>query len=221
MRASSRPVESSQQGLHPRLKDQLARHSRAPWRAPPRMATIGFVDQLCACMAADPAPLVLDLGCGTGASTLALADDAAWVVGIDQSAARLGPRAAWREGRVVLQREDATMVLKLLAQRAVIAQKVWLLYPNPWPKPEHLQRRWHGHPAFFALLAVAESIELRCNWWRYANEFALALQWAGWTTMSAPLVVESPLSPHERKYAASGHALWRVVGQRSKTLRER
>jgi tRNA G46 methylase TrmB len=46
----------------------------------------------------------------------------------------------------------------------------WLLYPNPYPKAKHLQRRWHGHPTFPLLLCLGGNLCLRSNWKIYCDE---------------------------------------------------
>jgi tRNA G46 methylase TrmB len=117
-------------------------------------------------------------------------------------------------------------------------ETLYLLYPNPWPKKRHLQRRWHGHPVFPDLLRLSQRIVLRSNWGIYTEEFSLAAQQLGAQIVSAGLVLGlqndtnaasqsaganakhqasaetsnlSPLTPFERKYAASGHELHEVV----------
>jgi tRNA (guanine-N7-)-methyltransferase len=52
---------------------------------------------------------------------------------------------------------------------------------------------------------------MRTNWEVYAREFARAVQLAwGRQVEIGPVEVSEPLSPFERKYAASGHALFEV-----------
>ncbi|WKB54269.1 tRNA (guanine(46)-N(7))-methyltransferase TrmB [Eleftheria terrae] len=162
-------------------------------------------------------PLVLDSACGTGESTAVLArrHPAALVIGIDQSAERLerGRRklADTLPANALLLRADTTDLWALLAERGVTLAHHYLLYPNPWPKAEHLQRRWHGHPRWRELLALGGQLELRTNWQLYAQEFALALRQAGQVAALRPLVAEgTALTPFELKYAASGHPLWQV-----------
>ena len=88
----------------------------------------------------------------------------------------------------------------------------WLLYPNPWPKPAQLARRWHGHPVFPSLLALGGTLILRSNWRIYAEEFALAARLCGAATSAVvSFRPVDPLSPFERKYAASGHELFQVT----------
>jgi tRNA G46 methylase TrmB len=162
-------------------------------------------------------PLVLDSGCGTGASSVALAaahPDCA-VVGVDQSLARLSRRVgvagdlAPIAGNAVLLRAPLQDLWRLLLADGRRLQRHLLWYPNPWPKPEHLGRRWHAHPVFPTLLALGGQIELRSNWRVYVDEFALALRAHGWPSAVAR-VPESgePATPFERKYRDSGHALW-------------
>jgi hypothetical protein len=95
----------------------------------------------------------------------------------------------------------------------------YLLYPNPWPKPGQLQRRWHGHPVFPTLLATGGWLELRSNWPVYVDEFSLALQTLGEAPGAVQTLTPDPdaLTPFERKYTASGHTLWQVLCNLTKT----
>ena len=87
----------------------------------------------------------------------------------------------------------------------------FLLYPNPWPKPGHLRRRIHGHPAFPLLVALGGRIELRSNWQLYVEEFGLAMSLSGRPGAICRIDAVSPLTLFERKYRDSGHALWSFV----------
>jgi tRNA (guanine-N7-)-methyltransferase len=218
MFANSREVSSSQVAAHPRLDEIVARHLREPFRREPsalgRHAFASVVARLAR------APFILDAGCGTGASTLALAREFPQdlVLGVDKSAARL----AVGQRQLVLGESHTNVILlhcelvdfwQLAAATGLRCRRQFLLYPNPWPKPEHLLRRWHAHPVLPALLALGGRIELRSNWQVYAAEFACALQIAGAATEIDSFVAEHALTPFERKYAASGHSLWRVRTQ--------
>ena len=210
MHASSSLVSSTQASIHPRLRDSVLRHLRSPWQIRVRPTIAALAQRLAACER-----LVLDLGCGTGESTLALAQHHrdCQVVGIDQSAQRLRRYQLQddcaQSGGALLCRADSFELLHALAELRVRAEKTYLLYPNPWPKPEHLKRRWHAHPAFVALLSVSNALELRSNWPLYVEEFAFALDVAGYA--GAKPVAFSPvtaLSAFEKKYSASGHPLY-------------
>jgi tRNA G46 methylase TrmB len=215
MSGASRPVASPQSGPHPRLVEVVRRHLAMPSRAPVPAHTREAFEQVAARRAREPTwPIVLDSGCGTGASTRALAitHPEAWVVGIDRSAARLarGPLAspAAMPPNLVLARAEAAAFWRLARAAGWRLRRHWLLYPNPWPKPEHLMRRWHGHPAFADLLALGGEIRLRTNWRVYAEEFALALGVAGNQAALIHLDADAPpMSPFEAKYLASAQVL--------------
>lgn len=214
----SRPVASSQQGPHPRLAEVVRRHLEHPWRQPlhaPSAAAFGATQELLE--PGDRERLVLDSGCGTGASTRLLArhHPGCVVIGVDRSRVRLarGGAGAWprREGRVILVRAELATFWRLALDAGWRLAAHWLLYPNPWPKPGHLGRRWHAHPAFPALLALGGELVLRCNWRVYAEEFALALEVAGGRRPPVRAIEpREPLSLFERKYRASGHALYEL-----------
>ena len=216
---ASRPVHSNQSGPHPALERTVRRHLAHPFRRPPaahaREAFARLVER------ADGRPWILDSACGTGESTARLAQrhPEAWVVGIDRSEERLsrGRRklATALPGNAILLRTDAPDLWHLMAEAGWCVACHYLLYPNPWPKAEHLGRRWQGHPRFADLLRLGGRLELRTNWPVYAQEFAHALQVAGHAaTLGVVAAPETePISPFERKYALSGHTLWRLQAQ--------
>jgi tRNA (guanine-N7-)-methyltransferase len=208
----SRSVSSSQSDLHPRLAATVRRHLQSRWKKPPQRVDAPALAALDAALAAHTDPLVLDSFCGTGESTalLALRHPDALVVGVDKSAARL---ARHRGGRTapqnyLLLRAHCEAVWRHLAEHRVRLAAHYLLYPNPWPKPAHLQRRVHGHPAFPLLPALGGSLELRSNWQLYLEEFGVALHLAGHASRIGVVDGRHPLTPFERKYSASGQTLW-------------
>ncbi|MDX1379596.1 MAG: hypothetical protein R3233_00680 [Xanthomonadales bacterium] len=162
-------------------------------------------------------PLVLDSGCGTGDSVAALAEKhpGARVLGIDKSVHRLsrcGHPIGDAAGRSAWLRCDAPTAWRWLVDQDIRLEAHYLLYPNPWPKPSQLMRRWHAHPAWPSLLALGGALEMRCNWRVYAEEFALALRWSGIDAAGPErLAAPVPMTRFEAKYAASGHSLWRVT----------
>jgi tRNA G46 methylase TrmB len=217
MFANSRQIQSAQLTPHPRLQEVVRKHLTTPYQRRPSDAGTRAFDSIVDRLAR--APFILDAGCGTGASTLALAREFpdSLVLGVDKSAARLAT------GQRLIDAGSAPANARLLHcelvdfwQLAVAAglrcAHQFLLYPNPWPKAEHLKRRWHAHPVFPAILALGGAIELRSNWRIYAEEFSQALGIAGVASICDVFVPDEPLTPFERKYQASGHALWRVQG---------
>lgn len=211
----SAPVASAQTGPHPHLDEIVLRHLGAPWRRPLAAHALEALARLEAFVGAGP--WWLDAGCGTGESTARLALSAPGsirVVGVDKSAARLarGPEFV-PGGRILLLRTDVADLWRLLAQRGLQPQRHFVLYPNPWPKAAHVRRRWQGHPVWPDLMRVGGVLELRTNWRIYAEEWVRAATLAGRAPVLESLAPPAPdeaLTPHERKYAASGHTLWRV-----------
>ena len=214
MYANSHRISSRQTAPHVRLREIVLRHLDAAWRrqpsAPGRAVFAALLPRV-----AHPR-LILDAGCGTGVSTFALAQlhPGALVLGVDKSAPRLavGQRsidAGAAPPNAMLVRCDLVDFWQLAARAELRFERQFLLYPNPWPKPAQLKRRWHAHPALPALLALGGEIELRTNWRVYADEFAEAMRVAGWRADCESFVADPPLTPFERKYTTSGHALWR------------
>ncbi len=163
--------------------------------------------------------LIIDAGCGTGASTLNLAQrhPQALVIGVDRSAERLR-RSGWRSGW--LQRDNAWLVRMRLEDFWFLADaQCWrpstqyLLYPNPWPKPAQLMRRWHAHPVWPCIARIGGRLELRSNWRIYLEECAEVLRLEGRDPRLQPLedAHRDPLTPFERKYQVSAHSLWQLL----------
>jgi tRNA G46 methylase TrmB len=228
MFANSRQVDSRQDGVHGRLEAIVRRHLEHPFRRPVGERARTQFAALVTALEHDVRPRVLDAGCGTGVSTLCLARQYpdALVIGVDKSAHRLqmGQRAlgaADAPSNALLLRFDVVDFWLLAAAAGWRFAAQYLLYPNPWPKPEHVQRRWPGHPVLPALLACGGRLELRTNWKIYADEWCLALQLAELPWHVDCLDAPQPFSPFESKYHASGHVLWRVqAGSAVESARE-
>ena len=210
MQGNSRQVISKQRVAHRDLPRLVRRHLRSSWRRPLRSLNTAVCDALEGALAAGR-PLVLDSFCGTGHSTRLLAQQHpdCTVIGIDKSARRLSRHGESGGDNYRLLRAQCEEVWSWLAGRECRLRAHYLLYPNPWPKPGQLARRVHGHPAFPLLLRLGGSLEMRCNWRIYAEEFGIALAMAGELPVVSVLPVAEPLSLFERKYRESGHTLWR------------
>lgn len=214
----SRRVTSRQHGVHPRLGAVVEAHLAQAWRAPLHGPSVVAFEALQAALGGTVTGLVLDSGCGTGDSTrqIARALPDCLIIGIDKSAARLrrGGMLSFphREGNAVWLRADLATFWRLAADAGWRLRRHYLLYPNPWPKPAQLRRRWHAHPVFPDLLRLGGLLEMRCNWDVYALEFAAAVNRTLGTDARATAVGESPISsPFERKYRASGQPLYSVA----------
>ena len=195
----------------------MRRHLAHSWKQTLHEPTVAVFEGLQRELANESRPLILDSGCGTGASTRRIArrHPSCLVIGVDKSRDRLARGGAhrfpWRDDNMVLLRAELTSFWRLALDAGWRLQRHFLLYPNPWPKPGQLQRRWHAHPVFPSLLKLGGALEMRTNWRIYAEEFACALAIGlGQTVKAGELVVSEPLSPFESKYLASGHALYSV-----------
>jgi tRNA (guanine-N7-)-methyltransferase len=212
-------VSSNQSGVHPHLEKILRRHLQSVWLQPFHQPSVDVFHQLerTAVLSSD-LPVILDSGCGTGESSQKLAEEfpGYLVIGVDQSLARLSKSGAasgfYHVGNCVLLRAELTTFWRLLFNSGLTLERHYLLYPNPWPKSTHLQRRWHGHPVFPTLLGLGGEIELRCNWEIYAREFAQAVNFVtGADLQVIHIQPESGISPFEQKYLHRGQALYSVT----------
>jgi len=222
MQANSRIPASAQTGIHEHLDLLLERHCRSPFLKP-------YSDYNRAAFAASferrervapEAPLILDSCCGVGESsmTLALAWPEHYVIGVDQSAARLGTNSPGkkdlpqRPANLDLVRADLVDYWRLMREADIRLARHYLLYPNPWPKIGHLARRWHGHAVFPAMLALGGELECRSNWRIYIDEFCFAVKrLTQQEAVCQPYTPECAMTPFERKYLNSGHALYRTL----------
>ncbi|TDG15569.1 SAM-dependent methyltransferase [Seongchinamella unica] len=206
----SRPVSSNQTGLHSQLATTLQRHLDHPFRRPPAPHSVAAYQALAERLRAQPQPLVIDSFCGTGMSTQLLAQrhPDQLVVGIDQSAHRLQKHLPSPAGNYLLLQAQVEDIWALLLADGYRAQYHYLLYPNPWPKRKHLQRRVHGHGSFPLLLELGGYIELRSNWQLYVEEFGVAMHLAGRRGLIRQISGDPPLTLFEDKYRNSGHRLW-------------
>ena len=214
----SREVYSTQEGIHPRLEGLLKRHLACRWSQPLHAPTVIAFRELQAILGSNPKNLVLDSGCGTGESTrqFAVSMPDCVVVGVDKSLARLGRTGAdsfpHQENNAIWLRAELASFWRLAVDAGWRLRRHYLLYPNPWPKPGALQRRWHAHPVFPDLLKLGGRLELRCNWEPYALEFAHSVNQVLGVQVEPGCPSEQPaISPFERKYRNSGHRIYSVV----------
>jgi len=210
LQANSRKVSSNQSHPHPRLTEVVRRHLTTTFRKPAAPHNLAAFSRLMERLDAAPLPLVLDSFCGTGHSTATLAQrhPGHLVVGIDKSSERLGKHPASSADNCMLLQADCEDIWQLLLQEGLTVDYHYLLYPNPWPKARHLQRRIHGHASFAWLLRLGGHIELRSNWQVYVEEFGLSTQLAGYRGRVARVPEGPGLTLFEQKYRNSGHELW-------------
>lgn len=230
MQTRSRQVASNQRHLNPKLPALVRRHLDSVHRKPVAAHNLAAFRLLMHELTVRPRPLVLDSFCGTGHSTEILAQRHPdhLVVGIDQSARRLARHPGVPGDNYLLLQAECEDLWQLLVQEGIGVDFHYLLYPNPWPKSKHLQRRIHANASFPWLLQLAAGdpaghtsaghtsaghIELRSNWQVYVEEFGVAMHLAGVHGCIAKVPQQTALSLFERKYLDSGHELWAFTGR--------
>lgn len=216
MRANSAPVTSLQTQVHEGLAALVAKHAATEFKKPfTSYNRAAFDASIGDWQAKGGKPLILDAGCGVGLSTLHLAAQFPdhYVIGVDQSADRLARNTQWQgtePDNCSWVRADLIDYWRLMHLHAIRPARHYLLYPNPWPKAGQVQRRWHGHPVFPTVIALGGYLECRSNWEVYIAECCAALTQLT-SKAVAPQLYYPPhaITPFERKYQDSGHALWR------------
>lgn len=103
--------------------------------------------------------IIIDSGCGVGLSSVKIArlNPSIPVIGLDRSFVRLSKSASnvynsenmesseSPANLILLRAEISDFLLLILRERVEwVVRAHYLLYPNPYPKAKHLQRRWHG-----------------------------------------------------------------------------
>ena len=110
-------------------------------------------------------------------------------------------------------RADLNDFLRLLVKTNKILTKHYLLYPNPYPKAAHLQRRWYATSALADIIKLGGALEVRSNWQLYILEFSAALNVARINSEVKLFEQGSPITPFERKYWESGQSSWQLTTQ--------
>ena len=216
-KANSRSITTNQAGVHEKLEEVVLRHLRAEFKKPIAAHTQAAFDEVNAKVQAFNGAIILDSCCGVGESTANLAKlhPDALVIGIDKSAHRLDKHdVEYKQtdsGQYILVQADLNDFWRLVQQAKWQPTHHYLLYPNPWPKSKHLQRRWHGGAIFPTIVAIGGKLELRSNWKIYVEEFAAALALTGHQAAVELYQAEQSITPFERKYWASGQQSHRLV----------
>lgn len=213
---SVRAVSSNQPGVHEYLEPIVRKHLNSRFRKPLSAHNErAFAEAEHWWRRVGKKPLILDSFCGTGESThwLARHYPQCAVLGIDRSATRLARHRGGDADNYLLLRADTDDLWRLIAAAGWPVSRHCLLYPNPWPKAEHLKRRCHGSPLFPTLLQLGGELELRSNWHIYAEEFCAALKIAKIDAKCVEYAPNPPITAFERKYHGASHTLWTVRSQ--------
>lgn len=234
----ARAVESNQETIHKDLEKLVRKYAQTHYLRPIASHTREAfslaqeaLDNWVKKNEKPEAPVVIDSGCGTGESTIHLARRFrdCFIIGIDKSAMRLNK--AGNEAQLDSEPVPTNAYwvrAELLDFWRLALEAHWniryhaVFYPNPWPKQSEGTRRFHMHPIFPTMMSLAPVTELRTNWEIYAREFAAASEilrqesctearFAGLQAECEAFTPSRPETAFERKYAAAGQPLWRVI----------
>ena len=220
---NSRHITTNQTGPHKKVPELVHRHLKSNSHKPFNQHTLDAFELVQEWLVRqDPEqvrPIIFDSCCGVGESTVYIAKQHpdALIIGIDKSALRVGKHQnyAFQTGNYLMVRADVNDFWRLANQHKWQLFKHYLLYPNPYPKSAQVQKRWHASAAFKDILELGGILEVRSNWQIYVEEFALALQVAGFTAQASLYQANQAITPFERKYWASGQQSWQVQQQLS------
>jgi len=224
----SKAIISNQEGIHEKLEEVVKRHLTHPFQKPYQKHTQEAFSQMDALvqafLEANPqGDIILDACCGVGQSTRILAkqNPQALVVGVDKSDHRINRNVegfdsddGFTAENYHLVRADLNDFYRLVKTAAWPVSKHYILYPNPWPKSKHLQRRWHGSGVFPQMTSIGKELILRSNWRIYLDEFQQAAKLVDLKGDVDALPVTDAsvaLTPFEAKYQASGQVCWQLI----------
>ena len=214
--ANSHEIVTNQDGLNENLTEIVNKHIKHEFRKPYHPRSIEGFKQVEQAINAAGKPVIFDSCCGVGDSTINIAKSHPdhFVIGMDKSGHRLSKNEAYEQHGVdnfMLLRTDLNDFWRLAVDAQLEIVKHFILYPNPWPKAKHIQRRWHGSAVFPAIVALGGELEMRSNWRLYLDEFAHALNIVGKSATVDEFSPQPIITPFERKYQASGQALYRLT----------
>jgi len=219
---NSKIVTSNQDGIHTDLVKIIGRYSHDEYKRPiASFSHDAFISIKNWVKDAGGKSLVLDMGCGTGESSLQLAKKYPehLVIGIDKSLSRIERKNAFKSDlppNLKLVRGELLdlwyLFAKAVREKEIVVHKQYILYPNPWPKKKLVKLRFHANPIIPFILQCSKQIELRTNWKIYADEFKFVCE----NLTQSNVVLEKfkadiPLSNFESKYNKTGHDLYRVL----------
>jgi len=215
----SRIITSNQVGLHEKLDEVVLKHLQHDFKKPYQTHTLEAFKKVEKWVEQQAKPIIFDSCCGVGESTyhIAKAHPEAIVLGMDKSADRLSKHPSDAQTSIAdldnyrLLQVNLNDFWRLAVEANWTLSHHYLLYPNPWPKSKHLQRRWHGSAVFPAIIKLGGKLELRSNWFTYVEEFQRALQLANVQSRTEIYKTEQPITPFERKYWASGQQSLRLI----------
>ncbi|MFT4807643.1 MAG: tRNA (guanine-N7-)-methyltransferase [Paraglaciecola sp.] len=217
MQQQSRTISTNQTGIHQNLRKVVTRQLASASQKPLSEHTQQAFQDAIIWLGDWQGDLILDSCCGVGESTvnIAQAHPNARVIGIDKSALRTDKHPAYASTlqNYLVLRADLSDFLRSLVLSDKKLTKHYLLYPNPYPKSAHLQRRWYATPALKDMLKLGGILEVRSNWPLYIQEFSAALTIANVSNQIGVFESDKAITPFERKYWQSGQSSWQLLAK--------
>jgi len=214
----ARPVTTTQIGVHEKLEALVKRYQCSRSKRPVAEHTREAFSEVLAWLDDWQGDIILDSCCGVGESTATLANrfPTARVVGLDKSAARLYKHHAYRHTSNNYQviRADVNDFWRLAEEQGLVFTQHYLLYPNPYPKPSQVQKRWYASAVMPSLMAISNELEIRSNWLLYLEEFKYAAKCYGKEGVITDIADNEPMTPFERKYRQSAQPCYSLHFER-------
>lgn len=122
-------------------------------------------------------------------------------------------------GIIPLQADAIAVVAHYVLEKSL--ERVFLLYPNPYPKAKHANLRWHNSPFMgFLRTRLKDGAELymATNLQWYADEAKSAMQakWGFHLERETKIAPQTPARSHfEKKYLARGEICYDLVFTRA------
>lgn len=215
---NSKKVTSNQIGIHEELIEITSRYNKDNFQRPIAEHSLDNMNIIMQKARNYAERVVLDMGCGIGESTykLSLKYPDSLVVGIDRSHDRLDRKNHFKkklpENCLLLRGElqDIWYLLNQPAYKSLNIVKQYILYPNPYPKKKHIQKRWHGNPISSFIFNLRQApIEIRSNWHIYIDEFCEVALSHGYEFSRSELNdMGEYMTPFEKKYLLSGQKVY-------------
>ncbi len=172
------------------------------------------------------APCILEIGCGMGETTAAIAASrsAEDFLGIEVHGPGVGSLLnridAQRLANVRIVRHDAVEVVAAMIAPASLAG-IHVFFPDPWPKKRHHKRRLLKADFVHELalrLSPGGYLHVATDWEEYAEEILATLTaeplLANTADAYAPRPAYRPLTKFEARGMKLGHGVWDLVFRR-------